>query len=182
MGLSRRDQCFFCVAGTLLAMGVVVYQGDYEGYHRAALASVPWSNANLDQGNLLLTSTKYTADNMAFAPAGTQRGHRTTPGSGDPYAFIRTGSYPKILAREAEVAQSWAAGRSPPPMHALNLNPALSQESEGQKAKKEEPKKTKAQAHLAANVEAIAWAHVKQPRLDSSGLPEPPAKKKPEQY
>jgi hypothetical protein len=157
MGLSRRDQCFFCVAGTLLAMGVVVYQGDYEGYHRAALASVPWSNANLDQGNLLITSTKYTADNMAFAPAGTQRGHRTTPGSGDPYAYIRTGAYPKILAREAEVSRSWAAGDSPAPLHALNLNPAPSQ---GQKAKKEQPNQMKAQAHLAAkNVQSIAWAH-----------------------
>ena len=34
---ARRDRAFFCIVGTLLAMAVVVYQGDYSGY-KAALA------------------------------------------------------------------------------------------------------------------------------------------------
>jgi hypothetical protein len=34
---ARRDRAFFCIVGTLLAMAVVVYQGDYSGY-AAALA------------------------------------------------------------------------------------------------------------------------------------------------
>ena len=152
MALSKRDQAYFCVVGTLVAMAVVVYQGDYEGYHRAALASVPWSNANLDQGNLLITSTKYTADNMAFAPAGTQTGHRTTPGSGDPYAYIRTGTYPKILAHEAEVANAWASGLKPAPIHALNLNPAPPKVAAAAAKAPERPAKR-------LNVQAVSWAH-----------------------
>jgi len=34
---ARRDRTFFCIVGTLLAMAIVVYQGDYSGY-KAALA------------------------------------------------------------------------------------------------------------------------------------------------
>ena len=34
---ARRDRAFFCIVGTLLAMAVVVFQGDYSGY-KAALA------------------------------------------------------------------------------------------------------------------------------------------------
>jgi hypothetical protein len=37
--MERRDRTFFCVVGTLLAMAVVVYQGDYSGYQREALAA-----------------------------------------------------------------------------------------------------------------------------------------------
>ncbi len=36
-GAARRDRAFFCIVGTLLAMAVVIYQGDYSGY-AAALA------------------------------------------------------------------------------------------------------------------------------------------------
>ena len=32
---ARRDRAFFCIVGTLLAMAVVVYQGDYSGYASA---------------------------------------------------------------------------------------------------------------------------------------------------
>ena len=84
MPMTRRDQVYFCIVGTLLSMAIVVHQGDYSGY-KAALAA------------------RAAGDGYAVAPIGTQDGYRTTPASGDPYQYIRTGTYPIILAREAEV-------------------------------------------------------------------------------
>jgi hypothetical protein len=72
---ARRDRTFFCIVGTLLAMGVVVYQGDYSGYE-AALAARAAKAAPAQASTL-----------ASLAPAGTQVGYRTTPASGDPYRW-----------------------------------------------------------------------------------------------
>jgi hypothetical protein len=103
----------------------------------------------------------------------------TTPGSGDPYQYIRTGYYAKILAKEAEVQRAASSGNFMTPHLHLNRwqavnSPPTPQGKEGAKTskdgvKKEDKgaKKAVAKARVAAfqqkalNVASQKWQHVK---------------------
>ena len=77
-------------------------------------------------------------------------GYRFTPGSGDPYNYIRTGHYAKILAHEAQAeTQSWGGGGKggdhlgekpwvPPPTVTAELPPVESQAEEERDEHEEE--------------------------------------------
>ena len=66
-------------------------------------------------------------------------GYRTTPDSGDPYHYIRTGSYARILAHEAQAeTQSW--GKQPwlaPPTVTKALPPSGSADGNSENDKSE---------------------------------------------
>jgi len=154
MVMTKSDQVFFCIVGTLLAMGVVVYQSDYYDA-RAAMVE---------------THT----DSM---------GYRVTPASGDPYAYIRSGHYAKILAHEAVLQREAASGTlvGPAP-YALNLIAPRAavktgaQGTKGSKAKQgqqavqhaaaahvQPPTAVSGPTHL--NVAGVQWANVQEPSM-----------------
>lgn len=96
-------QVFFCIVGTLVALAVVVHQGDYRG-HAESLAAHGAQQAAA----------------RAAALSGNLPGYRTTPGSGDPYQYIRTGHYATILAHEEQVQRQAHQGSFATPHMALD--------------------------------------------------------------
>ena len=98
------------VLGTLLAATIVANQGNdnYDAAGRWAMAEAGSREdgqvSNRDVARESPEAMQTVDDN------GNIVGYRGTPGSSDPYAYIRTGYYPKILAREAEVQRESASG------------------------------------------------------------------------
>jgi hypothetical protein len=98
------------VLGTLLAATIVANQGNdnYDAAGRWAMAEAGSREdgqvSNRDVARESPEAMQTVDDN------GNIIGYRGTPGSSDPYAYIRTGYYPKILAREAEVQRESASG------------------------------------------------------------------------
>ena len=152
-------QVFFCIVGTLVAAAVIVHEGDYTGYHKS-LAQRSAQDAKVQLKGA---------------------GYRTTPVTSDPFQYIRTGHYAKILAREDTVARDAKAGRFHETQH-LTLdrwlevnNPTLYQKELKQAAVAKLEKKAdqgrgapKRTGHL--NVAGVKPFHVKQPSLQNNAM------------
>lgn len=153
-------QVFFCIVGTLVAAAVIVHEGDYTGYHKS----------------LAERGVKGAAAKVQLAAGG----YRTTPGTLDPFQYIRTGHYAKILAREDTVARDAKSGLFHETQH-LTLdrwlevnNPTLYQKELKQAAEAKLERKAdqgrgapERAGHL--NVAGVK-PHVKQPSLQNNAM------------
>jgi hypothetical protein len=164
-------QVFFCIVGTLVAAAVIVHQGDYSGYH-SALAEKTAKEAAV---------AARAAQQRAALPGGAGlTGYRTTPGTADPYQYIRTGHYAKILARERKVEQDAHLGKFHSAQH-LTLD-RWTEVNNPEKYKQElkaaavaritkkanQARGVPAQGHL--NVAGVKWPHVKEPSLQNNAM------------
>ncbi len=152
---------FFCIVGTLVAAAVIVHEGDYTGYHRS----------------LAERSVKEAAAKVQLAAGG----YRTTPGTSDPFQYIRTGHYSKILARENTVARDAKAGRFHETQH-LTLdrwlevnNPTLYQKelkqaAEAKLVKKADQERGAPERSGHRNVAGVKPFHFKQLSLQNNAM------------